>query len=148
MGFVVALGLLLLISLVIDAAVTGFGAVLVFYLPFSPLGLAVVNFVVSFALVSLLFATIFTMLIMTQLALRNVIAGALTTALLFEIGKVAIGWYLGGTRVASTFGAAGALIGLLFWIYYSAQIVFFGAALTKAYMLSARRSEAKKTEPA
>jgi membrane protein len=144
MGLVVALGLLLLISLVIDAAVTGFGALLVFYLPFGPVALAVVNSAISFTLVSLLFATIFRILIVTTLTLRNVIAGALTTALLFEIGKVAIGMYLGGTGVGSTFGAAGALIGLLFWVYYSAQIVFFGAALTKAYMLNARRSEAEK----
>jgi membrane protein len=139
-GLVVALGLLLLISLVIDAALTAFGAVLVFYLPFGPGMLAVLNLVISFALVSLLFATIFRMLIATKLTLRNVIVGALVTAVLFEIGKVAIGTYLGGTGVASTFGAAGALIGLLFWVYYSAQIVFFGAALTKAYMLNTRRS--------
>jgi membrane protein len=139
-GLVVAMGLLLLISLVVDAALTAFGAVLVFYLPFGPGMLAVLNLVISFALVSLLFATIFRILIVTKLTLRNVMVGALVTAVLFEIGKVAIGTYLGGTGVASTFGAAGALIGLLFWVYYSAQIVFFGAALTKAYMLNARRS--------
>jgi membrane protein len=141
-GLVVALGLLLLISLVIDAALAAFGTVLVFYLPFGPVALGILNFVISFALVSLLFATIFRILIATQLTLKNVIVGALITALLFEIGKIAIGSYLGGTGVASTFGAAGALIGLLFWVYYSAQIVFFGAALTKAYMLNARRAEA------
>ena len=139
LGLVVALGFLLLISLVIDAMITAFNEVLNFYLPFGPVMLGVLNFAISFALVSLLFASIFRILILKDLTLRNVIFGSVITALLFQIGKVLIGTYLGSSGVASSFGAAGALIGLLFWVYYSALIVFFGAALTKAIMLSERR---------
>jgi membrane protein len=139
LGMVLALGLLLLISLVIDAVVTAFNEVLNSYVPFGSVFLGVMNFGISFVLVTLLFATIFQILIVHHLTLRNVIVGAVITALLFQIGKVLIGMYLGSNGVASSFGAAGALIGLLFWVYYSAQIVFLGAALTKAYMLTLRR---------
>jgi membrane protein len=136
LGMVVALGLLLLVSLILDAMVTAFSERLDFYLPLGRLPLSILNFSLSFIFITLLFATIFRILIMKELSWRVLAMGAVVTAVLFQAGKVVIGIYLGGSSVVSSFGAAGALIGLLFWVYYSAQIVFFGAALTKAYMLS------------
>ncbi|CAJ0806980.1 hypothetical protein LMG19083_04497 [Ralstonia psammae] len=89
----------------------------------------------SFAVVSLLFATIFKMLPETRVAWRDVALGAIVTALLFTLGKHLIGLYLGNSAVASSYGAAGSVVALMLWIYYSAQIFFFGALVTRQYAL-------------
>ena len=84
-------------------------------------------------LLAVLFAAIYKVLPDRAIAWRDVIVGALITAVLFTIGKSLIGWYLGSSAVASSYGAAGGLIVLFFWVYYSAQIFFFGAEFTQVY---------------
>ena len=132
LGLVAALGFLLIVSLVVSAALTAFSS----YLDFLPVGkiiLWVLNFFVSFLLLAILFGAIYKVLPDRSLHWKDVIAGALITSLLFNIGKSLIGWYLGSSAIASSYGAAGGLIVLLLWIYYSAQIFLFGAEFTKIY---------------
>jgi membrane protein len=88
---------------------------------------------ISFGLAVLLFATIYKVLPSVRLAWKDVAAGALITAVLFTIGKYAIGLYLGSSTIASTYGAAGSVIVLLLWVYYSAQVFLFGAELARGY---------------
>jgi membrane protein len=143
-GLVVALGFLLLISLVAHTAITALNDLINATLPFGAMLLGTVNFALSFALVTLLFAAIYKILPERRLGWRDVIVGAVGTSLLFHIGKILIAFYLGSGGAGSSFGTAGALIGLLFWIYYSAQIVLFGAALTEAIMAAQGKKPAKK----
>jgi membrane protein len=133
MGLVAALGFLLMVSLVVSAALTAFGSYLNSVLPFGNILLAALNGLISLVLISVLFAAIYKVLPDRHLQWRDVILGAVVTAILFTIGKALIGWYIGSSAVASSYGAAGALIVLLLWVYYSAQIFLFGAELTKAY---------------
>jgi membrane protein len=93
-----------------------------------------VDLVISIAVVAVLFAMIFKILPNVRIAWRDVWVGAFATSVLFTIGKILIGLYLGRSSVASAFGAAGSLVIVLVWIYYSAQILFLGAELTKAYV--------------
>jgi membrane protein len=93
----------------------------------------VLNFGVSFALITLLFAMIYRFLPDVKIAWRDVWVGAAITSLLFTVGKTLIGLYLGHSSAASVFGAAGSLVIVLLWIYYSTQILFFGAELTQVY---------------
>ena len=88
---------------------------------------------ISFGLAVLLFATVYKVLPSVRLAWRDVLAGALITAVLFTAGKFAIGLYLGSSTVASTYGAAGSVIVVLLWVYYSAEVFLFGAELTRGY---------------
>lgn len=133
LGLVAALGFLLAVSLVASAALTALGDTLNARLPFGEAILSVVNFLVSVALLSLLFAAIYKVLPDRAIAWRDVIVGAVMTAVLFTIGKSLIGWYLGSSAVASSYGAAGGLIVLFLWVYYSTQIFLVGAEFTKAY---------------
>ena len=132
-GLVAALGFLLLVSLVISAVLTALGAYINTYLPFGQLILSVLNFMISFLLISVLFAAIYKILPDTRLEWRDVVVGAVATAFLFEIGKSLIGLYIGSSAVVSSYGAAGGLIVLLLWFYYSAQIFLLGAEFTKTY---------------
>jgi uncharacterized BrkB/YihY/UPF0761 family membrane protein len=93
----------------------------------------VVNTIISIGVITVLFALMFKFLPDADIAWGDVWLGAFVTALLFSIGKTAIGIYLGNSGIASTFGAAGSLVLLLLWIYYSAQILFFGAEFTQVY---------------
>jgi membrane protein len=95
--------------------------------------LQIANFVISFGLISLLIAAIYKVLPDTSIAWRDVAIGAIATALLFTVGKTLIGLYIGSSKVASSYGAAGALIVILLWIYYSAQIFLLGAEFTRCY---------------
>jgi membrane protein len=131
-GLILALGFLMLVSLVISAALTaleGFwrGELLVDAV------LGWVNFLFAFALVAALFATIYKILPSVRIAWRDVTIGSLVTALLFTAGKFAIGVYLGNSAVASSYGAAGSVVLILLWVYYSAQILLFGAEFTRAF---------------
>jgi membrane protein len=83
--------------------------------------------------VAALFATIYKVLPSVRIAWRDVTVGAVVTAALFTIGKYAIGMYLGNSGLASTYGAAGSIILLLVWVYYSAQILLLGAEFTRSY---------------
>ena len=106
------------------------------YLPFGHFILFIlqaVNFLISFALISVLFAAIYKVLPDKDLEWRDVLVGAVVTAFLFNIGTFLIGLYIGSSAVASSYGAAGALIVALLWIYYSTQIFLLGAEFTKVY---------------
>jgi hypothetical protein len=92
-----------------------------------------VNFVISFGVVTLLFAAIYKVLPDVEIAWSDVWIGAAVTAFLFTVGKLLLGLYLGHASVGSTYGAAGSLMVLLLWVYYSAQILFFGAEFTQVY---------------
>jgi len=133
LGLVAALGFLLLVSLVVSAALTAFGNYLNSILPFGKVIAEALNVLVSLALISILVAAIYKVLPDRPIAWRDVIIGAVVTAVLFTAGKSLIGWYIGSSAVASSYGAAGALIVLLLWVYYSAQIFLFGAEFTKVY---------------
>ena len=148
LGLVVALGFLLMVSLVIDAALKGFSNVINAWLPFGATLLLAVSFVISLALITLLFAAIYRVLPARSLAWRDVLFGAVVTGVLFQAGKFLIGLYLGSNGLVSSLGAAGALLGLLLWVYYSAQIVLFGAALTRAHAPDIGKASAQPARPA
>ena len=133
LGLVAALGFLLLVSLVISAILSGFSSYINAVLPSGALILEVLDFVISFTLISVLFAAIYKVLPDVALSWHDVLVGAVITALLFTVGKFLIGLYLGHSAVASSYGAAGALIIVLLWIYYSVQIFLLGAEFTKIY---------------
>jgi len=133
LGLVAALGFLLIVSLVISAGLTVFGNYLDTVLPSGKLILPALNFVVSVVLLGILFGAIYKMLPDRSLQWNDVIIGALITSVLFNIGKSLIAWYIGSSAIASSYGAAGGLIVLLLWVYYSAQIFLLGAEFTKIY---------------
>jgi membrane protein len=133
LGLVAALGFLLMVSLVVSAALTAFGNYLNSVLPFGELLLPAMHFVVSLLLISVLFAAIYKVLPDRHLEWGDVVVGGVVTAILFNIGKSLIGWDIGSSAVASSYGAAGALIVLLLWVYYSIQIFLLGAEFTKIY---------------
>jgi len=133
LGLVAALGFLLMVSLVVSTVLTAFGNYLDSILPFGQVILTVLNVVVSLVLISFLFAAIYKVLPDRNLEWGDVVVGAIVTGVLFTIGKSLISWYIGSSAVASSFGAAGALIVLLLWVYYSAQIFLLGAEFTKVY---------------
>jgi membrane protein len=133
LGLVAALGFLLMVSLVISAGLSALGTYMNDHLPFALFVLKGLNFLISFALISVLFAAIYKVLPDKRLEWRDVIVGAIATALLFTLGKFLIGLYIGTSAIASSYGAAGALILVLLWVYYSAQIFLLGAEFTKVY---------------
>ena len=133
LGLVAALGFLLLVSLVINAGLSALGKYIDAYLPFAVSILQGLTFLISFVLISVLFAAIYKVLPDKRLEWRDVFVGAVVTALLFTLGKFLIGLYIGRSAIASSYGAAGALILMLLWVYYSAQIFLLGAEFTKAY---------------
>ena len=148
LGLVATLGFLLLVSLVVSSAVTGFAHVLNGVVPFGGLISRALSLVVSFVLIALMFGAIYKALPDRHLRWRDVLVGAAATSLLFTIGKFAIGLYLGSSSMASSYGAAGGLIVLFVWVYYTAQIFLFGAEFTKAYASnygSMRNTEAAKS---
>jgi membrane protein len=132
LGLVAALGFVTMVSLAASAALSALGQELAMRTPVANVVLTILNTGVSLAVFALLFAAIYKMLPDTPLRWRDVAIGALMTAVLFTGGKSLIGWYLGQAAPGSTYGAAGALIVLLLWAYYSAQIFLLGAELTKA----------------
>jgi membrane protein len=133
LGLVAALGVMLLLSLTAGAALAVPDAYINAHLPFGKTVLAAMNFGVAFVLDALLFAAIYKILPDTDLEWHDVFVGAISTAFLFGVGKFLIGMYLRSSSITSAYGAAGGLIALLLWIYYSAQIFLFGAEFTKAY---------------
>jgi membrane protein len=127
---VVTLGFLLLTSMLLTAALAALGKYIGTFV--SEALLQAVGFVASFAVISLLFALMFKWLPDAEVAWRDVWLGAVGTAALFEIGKYVIGFYVGKQGLESKYGAAASIVVLLIWVYYSAQIVLFGAEFTKA----------------
>src|SRR5512142_75135 len=121
-AMILGIGFLLLVSLVVSAGLTALGTWLGTVLPFQQLILQIINLVISIGFITILFAFIFKFLPDAEIAWRDVWVGAFFTAILFSIGKTIIGLYLGSSAVGTTFGAAGSLVIVLLWIYYSAQI--------------------------
>lgn len=130
---VLGIGFLLMVSLLVSTALTALGDYLETHFNLSAKLLQGANLLVSFCIVALLFALIYRLLPDARLLWRDVALGAVVTAVLFEVGKTLIGLYLGHTATASAYGAAGSLVIMMLWIYYSAWIFMFGAELTHAY---------------
>jgi membrane protein len=124
---------LLLVSLVLSTALAAFGKWFGNLLPLPEAVLQIFNVLLSFAVISGLFALIFKVLPDAHIAWRDVWIGAVLTSALFTIGKFAIGLYLGKSNVASSYGAAGSLVLVLVWVYYSVQILLYGAEFTQVY---------------
>jgi membrane protein len=135
---------LLLASLVVSAGLAALGRFAEGILPGGELVVEIVNFVVSFAVIAVLFAAIFKVLPDVEIAWREVWLGAAVTSLLFVIGKLLIGLYIGKSSVASSYGAAGSFAALLVWVNYSAMIVLFGAEFTQVH---SRWLRAQQTPP-
>ena len=132
-ALVLVAGFLLLVLLAISVAIAALGRLFGSGLPISEPVLHVLTFLFSFVAITFLFAALYKTLPDVKLLWRDVLVGASVTSLLFAIGKQLIGLYLGKASFTSTYGAAGSLVVLLVWVYYSAQVFFFGAEFTKAY---------------
>jgi membrane protein len=134
-GIILVLAFLLMVSLVVSAALDFVENYLFGSWKSSAVVLSWLASGVSFLVIAVMFGTIYKLLPRIPLAWRDVVVGALGTAAMFEVGKYLIGLYIGNSGVASSFGAAGSLIALLVWVYYSAQIFFFGAEFARRYAL-------------
>lgn len=143
-AMILAIAFLLLISLVLSIALSALGGHITSLLPsaFSGYLLLGLNFTLTVFVNTLLFASMFKFLPDEQIAWHEVWIGALATAVLFEIGKFAIGFYLGKKNIGSAFGAAGSLALILFWVYYSCMILLFGAEFTQVWGKEHHRSTA------
>ena len=132
-GMVLSVGFLLLVSLIISAALAFLGKFFSAMLPLPPFVFQVINFIVAFGVITVLFALLFKFVPARHIPWRDVRIGAVGTALLFTIGKFLLGLYLGKASVGSAYGAAGSLVAVIVWVYYSAQIFFFGAEFTRVH---------------
>jgi membrane protein len=133
LGLVASLGFFLVVSLAVTAALSALASVIDARLPVSWTILYILNGATSFTLLALLFAAIYKVLPDINLRWSDVLVGGGGAALLFELGKFLIGFYLQHSSLAASYGAAGALVVVLFWIFYSAQLFLFGAEFTKTY---------------
>jgi membrane protein len=132
-GLVIALGFMLLVSLVASAVLTALQSAVSASLPLVPWLWRALDLGVSFALASVLFSAVYKLLPDARIGWSDVLLGGAVTALLFSIGKFAIGLYLGRASFESAYGAAGSFVVLVVWVYYSAIVCFFGAELTQAF---------------
>jgi len=134
-SLVISMGFILLVSLVVNGIIEIFNQRLASLFP--QVGMVViylVNWAITFAVITALFAVIFKVLPDARIRWRDVIVGSVATAILFMLGKFAIGFYLGASKVGSTYGAAGSIVIILLWVYYSAAILYFGAEFTRVYV--------------
>jgi membrane protein len=131
-AIVLGIGFLLLVSLVLNATLSAFGKYVTGFVGEHVI-LSALNFCVSLGIITTLFAMIFKVLPDVTISWHDVWVGAFMTALLFNLGKFLLGFYLGRSSVTSAYGAAGSLVIVLLWVYYSAQILFFGAQFTRVY---------------
>ena len=133
-SIVVSLGFLLLVSLVINGLLEGMMDRLTQMFPnLAVIVVYIINILITFGVTTLLFGIIFKVLPDAKIKWKDVIIGSMATAILFMIGKFAITFYIGSSDIGSTYGAAGSLVVLLVWVYYSSLILYFGAEFTKAY---------------
>lgn len=133
MGLVAATGFIMIASLAVSAAISSLGTLLAQTLPGGVALVFTLNLAITVSILTLLFAAIYKILPDRKLAWNDVLTGAVATAVLFTMGKAAIALYIGWSNVAAGFGAAGAFIVLLVWIYYSALIFLAGAEFTRAW---------------
>ncbi len=132
-GLILGVAFLLMVSLSVSAGVAAFGTWVGGMLPGWELLLQGINILISLGIETLMFAMIFKLMPTVPIGWRDVWIGALVTAVLFEIGKIGIGLYIGKSGITSSFAAAGGLVVLLAWVYYAAQIFLLGAEFTKVY---------------
>ena len=132
-ALVLAIGFLLLVSLVVNAWIAALGTFSSQWLPLPEALLHAANSLVSFVVITGLFAAIYKIMPDARIEWRDVLLGAAVTSLLFTLGKLLIGLYLGKASFASTYGAATSIVVLIVWVYYSGQIFFFGAEFTKIF---------------
>jgi membrane protein len=133
-SLIVALGFLLIVSLVVNGMVVALSDILTRFLPdITVILVNVINVVISFIVITVLFGVIFKVLPDVKIQWKDVRSGAFFTAVLFMIGRFAIGLYITTTGTGSTYGAAGSLIVILVWVYYTAAILYFGAEFTQVY---------------
>jgi len=132
-GMALTVGFLLLVSLIASAFLSALNNTVAVQLPMEVTLLRILEAVSSFVVITVLFALLFRFVPDVVVAWRELTVGALITALLFTIGKELIGYYLGRAAIASVYGAAGSLVVLLIWIYYTANVFFFGAEVAQAY---------------
>jgi len=132
-AMVLGIGFLLVVSLALSAIISAMGSFASQLISIPAPVLLVINFVVTFAVTSFLFALIYKVVPEKEIEWEDVAIGAIFTALLFDIGKILIGLYLGKASVGSAYGAAGSLVVLLVWVYYSSQVFLYGAEFTHVY---------------
>lgn len=132
-AMVLGIGFLLLVSLFVSAWISAMGHFFANMLPVTEPVLHAGYFVISFLVITFLFAVIYKALPDVRLQWSDVAIGAAVTSLLFTLGKLLLGLYLGKSTIASTYGAAGSFVIILVWVYYSAQIFFLGAEFTRVY---------------
>jgi membrane protein len=142
-ALVVGVGFLALVSLLLSAALSAASSYFESFFSLPSLLLAGINLVLAFVIVTLLFAMIYRILPDVRLDWRDVWLGSVVTALLFVAGKSLIGFYLGRVNLASSYGAAGSLVVILLWVYYSSLIFFFGAEFTRIHSRQFRDGKAK-----
>jgi membrane protein len=133
LAMVLGIAFLLLVSLALSAGLTALGSALDPYIPGAPIVWKLVMFGASFLIITMLFGMIFKVLPDVNIRFRDVWIGAAFTAALFVLGKFLVGIYLEQADVATSYGAAGSVVVMLLWVYYSAHIFFFGAEFTQAY---------------
>jgi membrane protein len=139
LSMVLFVGFLLLVSLMLSTAVSLAARYWSHYLPLPPLAMSALDFTLSFAIITILFAMLFKVLPAAKIAWRDVWIGALITSFLFTVGKFVIGIYLGTGAVTSSYGAAASVVVIAAWTYYSAQIFYFGAEMTRVYTMNFHR---------
>lgn len=133
-SMIVTLGFLLLVSLVLNGALDAVSDRLKNFLPDVTVTLfSIISYILSFIIISILFGVIFKVLPDAKISWKDVRSGAFFTALLFMIGRLVIGIYIEKSATSSTYGAAGSLIVIMLWVYYTAAILYFGAEFTRAY---------------
>jgi membrane protein len=140
-AMVLGIGFLLMVSLTLSAIIQAAGALAARHIPMPAYGMEAINFVLSFVVTSFLFALIYKVIPEAPKTWPDVAVGAVITAILFTAGKFAIGLYLGRAGVGSAYGAAGSLMVLLVWVYYSSQVFLYGAEFTVVYAKSLRAAQ-------
>lgn len=135
-GVIVGVGFLLIVSLVASAVISAIGSIWDARLAGTELVLQLLNFAVGFAVITALFALIYKLLPRVPISWSDVWIGAAVTSMLFSMGKLAIGLYIGKAAISSSFGAAGALVVVTVWVYYAAQVFLLGAEFTYQYALA------------
>lgn len=148
LGLVLSLAFLLLVSLVVSTLLSALGGWLGTLMPGWETVLQILNILVSFSILTVLFAMIYKFMPQAEVAWRDVWTGAVVTALMFEIGKLLIGLYVGKTAVASSYAAAGSLVVVLIWVYYAAQVFLLGAEFTWVYSKEHGSQAGRRQAPA
>ena len=133
-GLIVSIGFLLLISLFVTTMISALGEWVLYHLPdLMRIVFHILNFIVSFGIVMILFALIFKIIPDAKIQWKHIWPGSFLTAFLFLLGKYAIGYYLSKTNPGSAYGAAGSIVIILLWVSYSSMILFYGAEFTRAF---------------